>query len=258
MLHRTLVLLLILFVSIPLAMAQTFVSPTPVVIDLPTQGALPTDITISTPTPTWTPTAEAPVSLVLSAESANVRLDPDPSGELLGQLDAGVNYTVTGVYFSWYQFAFDQSPSGRGWVFGELVTINGDESLIPPIDPFSTPTAVVNLVPEGGTPDPNATVDVNVTAESDNLGESSRELEISSGNSSSSASGPLPTFTFPPDFVAARRTPTATGPIIPTATPDALEAAINTFAAGDMAPIVPVLLLAAGGALGLFVSFLRR
>lgn len=223
-------------------------SPTPVVIELPTQAALPTEVTISTVTPTPTATLENPVSLLLNAESANVRSLPDvEDGAIIGTLEPNVSYIVTGRYFSWYQFFFDGSPNGRAWVYSDLVTIDGNQAAIVDIDPFATPTAPAGIL--ATTPEANVTEDAG----------SPRSLDVETSDGGAGLpGGVLPTFTYPAEFSIDRRTPTPSGIILPTATPDTVGEILTTFAEGNVPPIVPITLLAIGGLLGLFVSFLRR
>lgn len=247
--HLSAYILILLFLGGLIGQAQAQgPSPTPVVIELPTQAALPTEITIATVTPTPTATSENPVSLLLNAESANVRILPDTEdGDIIGTLEPNANYTVTGRYFSWYQFFFDGSPNGRAWVYGDLVTIEGNQAAIPEIDPFATPTAPAGIL--ATTPEANVTED----------SASARSLDVeTTGGDSGGLLGVLPTYTYPAEFSIDRRTPTPSGIILPTPTPDTVGEILTTFAEGNVPPIVPITLLAIGGLLGLFVSFLRR
>lgn len=45
--------------------------------------------------------------------------------------EAGYLYIVIGQYYRWYEFQYDQSPSGTGWVFDELVNVTGNTERIP-------------------------------------------------------------------------------------------------------------------------------
>lgn len=248
LLKQSLLLLFVWIMGVHAGDVEAQASPTPVVIELPTQAALPTEVMISTVTPTPTATMENPVSLVLNAESANVRTLPDvEDGALIGTLEPQVEYIVTGRYFSWYQFFFEGSPNGRAWVYGDLVDILGNQVLIPEIDPFAAPTAPAGIL--GTTPDPNVTEDPS----------SSRavELDTTSGGGVNLPSI-LPTFTYPAEYAAVRRSPTPSGIVMPTPTPDTVTEILTVVAEGNLPPVVPITLLLIGGLLGLFVAFLRR
>lgn len=233
-------------------------TPTPIRVEIPTQKVLPTEIALDTPAPTWTPTAEGPVLLRLadSAESANMRLQPDPSGELLGQIEPNTTYVVTGRYFSWYQFVNDRSPTGRAWVFESLVTIIGDEADIPDADPFAAPTPDANIqnitatwVAFAATPGAFETA----TAES-------RVIIVPTfvNNEPDGSAGRLPTFTPPPELNSLSRPETGRIVVTATAVPDLVNDSVQAVLSGRIAPVIPISLLAGFGLLGLIVSILRR
>lgn len=256
---------------------QVPVSPTPVSISIPSPipfGAATQAGPAAAPTLTRTPTSVGPAMLQAITE-ANVRAEPDPESERLGTIRAGDLYPVIGRYFRWLQFQYDQSPSGTGWVFDELVEIVGDASVIrdlseeavPTTDPVlleQTATAeAITLVPGGAqTATANARV-ISIPAPplpglpsgADTTGITSPE---DTAEALSLPVGPtlLPTFTFPPNFVPA--TPTEPVAVAVAATPTiALDPALLP-SPGSMPPIVPILLLGAMGVLGLAISSFRR
>jgi len=233
-------------------------TPTPIRVEIPTQAILPTEIALDTPTPTWTPTAEGPVLLRLSdnVESANMRLQPDPSGELLGQIEPNTTYVVTGRYFSWYQFVNDRSPTGRAWVFESLVTIIGDVADIPDVDPFAEPTPDTNIQNITATWEAFAATPgafETATAESRVILVPTFGVNDSEGNT-----GRLPTFTPPPELNSISRLEPGRVIVTPTPVPDLVSDSVEAVLSGRIAPVVPISLLAGFGLLGLIVSISRR
>jgi hypothetical protein len=235
--------------------AQELVTSTPVRISIPT-GAAPEVEILSTPTITRTPTQSA-VMIEAKAEAGeiNVRAEADIESELLGTIRAGEFYPVLGRYFRWIQFQFDVSPSGRGWVFDELVNISGDASSIPDLsqaplpteDPFAaaaTQTQAAITTTPGGLLTVTAqsrVIDVPLNQENNSAAPNQDTAEL------------LPTFTFPPDIVA--QAPTA---VLATSTPTLTPDGLPLTGSDEVPPILPILLLAGGGLLGLLVSWLRR
>lgn len=257
---------------------QVPVSPTPVSISIPSpipfspeNQAGPT-----TATPTRTPTPIGPAMLQAITE-ANVRADADPESERLGTIRAGDLYPVIGRYFRWLQFQYDQSPTGTGWVFDELVEIAGDASVIrdlgaeavPTTDPAlleQTATAEAMMLVPGGeqTATANARV-ISIPAPPlpgmpDSAADAAGRVigPETTGDALSLPVGStlLPTFTYPPNIVAA--TPTEAPIIALAATPTVgLDTSLLSGSA-VMPPIVPILLLGAMGILGLAISMFRR
>jgi len=222
-------------------------SPSPIPLQFPTGTNTPGP---PTETPTRTPTSggRAVVEALSDDPPSNVRAGPDINETKLGEIHPGFQYVVVGKRFDWYQIEFPDSPTGRAWVYKHVVTLTGDEALIPEIaleeiptlDPTfiaiqetalfltATPGAIasltveVQLTPTGVfTPDPN------------------------SSGPTLAPGAPLPTYTSPPI--------TNTPIIIPKASP------ANTGNTGEgLPPIVPILALGALGLMGLLVSVLRR
>lgn len=239
--------------------AQVRVTATPVRAVIPQATVLPTDIALSTATPTRTPTPEGPVVLraINSDVPINVRAEPDPNSQLLGQLDPQQTYPVRGFFFSWYQFDFESSPTGRGWVFNSLVEIIGDEALLPEVNPFVEPTVDAAVVAATQTIDAavnNPDAALTLTADARNIAVPTR---IADTGSAEEGDGRLPTFTPPPDF-ARRPTQTGGAEAIPSPTPDLLTGAISTVSNTDIPPIVPIAVLGSLGILGLLISALNR
>jgi hypothetical protein len=216
--------------------------------------AVPTDSLLATPTPSWTPTAEGPAQLEAKAEAGevNVRAEPDTSAQRLGAIQAGEQYVVRGRYFSWYQFDYASSPTGTAWVYGELVTIIGNPSDIPDIDPYAIPTSpadaaatqtlAVALATPGG--DATATADARILV----IPTSTVDVSAALGQD-----GSLPTYTPPAEYVLrvveGQQAVEQEG---------ALLAAINNVTTQGVSPIAPIAGLAVVGILGLALSFLRR
>lgn len=228
-------------------------SATPVRVTIATSTPFSTAQQLATATFTWTPTPPAATQLEALPEAGevNVRSMPDPSSQRLGVIRAGEQYIVRGRYFSWYLFDFPGSPTGTGWVFGQLVRIIGDESTIPNNDPYAVPTSAADA-------EAQATL--------------AALLELPGGDATATAASRiivLPTSTV--DFTMAlpasgERPPTYTPPaefnlrIMPTAAPDEQDfvATITAVGVGGVAPIVPIAGLAAVGLIGFVVGLLRR
>lgn len=228
-------------------------SATPVRVTIATSTPISTAQQLATATFTWTPTPPAATQLEALPEAGevNVRALPDPSSQRLGTIRAGDQYIVRGRYFSWYLFDFPASPTGTGWVFGQLVRIIGDERSIPDNNPYTVPT-------------PSADAEAQATL--------SALLELPGGEATATAASRiivLPTSTV--DFTlampnAAEGRPTYTPPaefnprIPAAAAPDEpdLVAALTSVGVGGVAPIVPIAGLAAVGMIGLLVGLLRR
>ncbi len=232
--------------------AQELVTSTPVQINIPDSAAPAVQI-IATPTVTRTPTQSAVmIEAKASAGEVNVRAEADIESDQLGTIRAGEFYPILGRYFRWIQFQFDSSPNGRGWVFDELVNIIGDESSIvdlsvqalPTADPLveaETQTQIAITLTPGGL--------LTVTAESRIISVEGAEDQVNARQPD--ATVVLPTFTYPPDVVAAA--PTAVT-ITPTVNPENTPLTVST----KIPPIAPIALLGGMGLLGLIISSLRR
>jgi Bacterial SH3 domain len=244
------------------ASAQEAATATPIPISLVTltpNATMPLDA----PTATWTPTA-APLAVLEPLDSANVRSEPDVAAQQLGVIRVGEVYTVTGRYFEWYQFQYDGAPTGRAWVFGQLVTITGDPSTIPDLSEQLLPTTdplllsaeqtqqSVVLTPGGAETATAAARGVVATLQLPSVG----------GNSGSSAAPaatgsvgtPMPTFTYPPGVVRVTPVPVGGGALAEENAP--LELTQEDIA--NLPPIVPILAMGALGAVGLVVSRIAR
>ncbi len=257
--------------------AQEVITSTPARVVIPTQGAQEQFQAGVTATWTRTPTVPGPALLQAKEDAGdvNVRSDADINGERIGSIRFGDTYVVLGRRFRWYQFQFDTSPSGRGWVFDELVDIIGDESAIPNLDEEVLPTIdpaisaatetqnAVTLTPGGLLtetanarllPAPGAADSAPLPG---NLpGDTSQVLEGESGNSEAAAIIAMPTYTYPPAMVALAPTAVAANPeAMATENPNDL---LNIPLPDNVPPITPIVILAGLGLLGLFISSLRR
>jgi uncharacterized protein YraI len=235
------------------ANAQEAATSTPIQINLvtPTPAAI---ATLPGLTATWTATA-LPLAVLTAIDTANVRAQPDINGALLGQIRAGERFTVSGRYFEWYQFQYDRSPNGRAWVFGQLVTIEGDPNAIPEVtdEPAATSDPLVVgatqtlesiiLTPGGDLTATEAARGVVSTLVIPGVVNGGRATELPQGTA-------LPTFTFPPGLAQEVGTSIASAA---TATPEApLE--LTESALSTLPPIVPIVVLGALGVLGLIFS----
>jgi hypothetical protein len=218
----------------------------------PVQGA-------ATATATYTPTVPGRAVLEAKADAGdvNVRAEADIGSDRIGTIRAGDQYPVLGKYFRWYQFQFDLSPAGRGWVFDELVNIIGDPSTIPDLSVEALPTDDPVIVGATQTQLALTQTPGGILTATQN----SRQLILPGatavpGGADATAgdqnAAPLPTFTFPPDLIAA--TPIDLTVVTPTLSPG-----LNAISVSEgVPPIVPIVVLGGLGLLGLFISSLRR
>lgn len=256
-------MVIVLLIGAHRAGAQELITSTPVRIDVPT--ALPVlGDPLVTETPTRTPTVPGPAMLEAKADAGdvNVRADADLNAEILGTIRAGDFYPVLGKYYRWYQIQFDLSPSGRAFVFEELVNIIGDASAITDLVltplPTDDPTLIaITLTQEAITQTPGGIL----TATAEARGLALPAGAVAGGGLGGVAPQPgeligaptvLPTFTYPPDIIAIA--PTQGVPATPTANPDVSLPEISD----GVPPIVPIVLLGGMGLLGLAVSSITR
>lgn len=209
------------------------------------------------PTPTRTPTPEGGAFLE-AKEYANVRSEPSTDSAQLGTINAGESYNVLGRYASWIQFEYQSSPTGRGWVYGELVNLSGNTDSIPDIDPYAadqqlsgaavgaTSTQSILTLTPGGV----------LTAT-----EISRQGVLPGTGATPTPAGTreiLPTYTYPPGIVAVAPTSGAALTGQATDPADVSTTAVPTNTSDSLPPIAPILILGGIGLLGLAISALRR
>lgn len=243
--------------TIPTATAVQVSLPTPLPI-VPTNAQDNSINNVSSVTRTPTPEGSA---LLEALTEANVRSQPDPESDRLGTIRAGDTYTVIGRYYKWFEFQYDQSPSGTGWVFDELVNVTGNTDSIPDLT-LGTPTPDVNAQQASGTLVVLTQTPGGLLTATAGVGILPLPIESSAGgNTSQIAIGspsPLPTFTIPPNLGAA---PIVSSPVdgspIPNATASNLQN-IDVANPSRIPPILPILVLGGAGILGLIISSLRK
>lgn len=253
--------LIMFFVTLSISaqdrISQVLQSPTPIPVNLVTPTPFTFQQAVATVTPTFTPTPKGPVLLEAreSAGSVNVRTEPDPNAQRLGSISFGTQYPVLRQYYSWYELQYETSPSGRAWVYGELVDIVGDVSEIEIIDSLEAQATedpsisgatqtweAITLQPGGlQTATANARVLV-VPTVVENVLEIEAVLE----------SSPLPTFTYPAD--ASAIIPTQV--IVQQSSADDNNVSLDTIK--QIPPILPIMLLGGFGIIGLLLNSLRR
>jgi uncharacterized protein YraI/beta-lactamase class A len=122
--------------------------------------------------------AQTPAVTAEAVGSANLRATPGTDTPLVGQIVAGTRYPVLGrsEFFPWLLLGDPTSGRPIGWVFQDLVSVQGDVFSVPVstlvVDPAAAPTQPpAPLVPAGGTPlptltlpPPTATLNARVTA----------------------------------------------------------------------------------------------
>jgi len=236
-----------LFVLSMTAQAQDRPSPTPMFVILTTPTPF-VEQAVATVTPTFTPTPVGIVRLEVREESGsiNVRTEPGPEADRLGEISFGTLYPVYRQFYSWYEIEFELSPNRRGWIYGEFVDIIGDPNEIEFIEDFNwaTPQGPSGSSPtetsESGDGDASSTpvtrqIDAPIITESANV------------NETPSDQNPLPTFTYPPDTNSQSpvRSQVARNPNTDTST-------------NQRPPLLPILLLGGAGIVGILFDSLSR
>jgi hypothetical protein len=245
-------------------LAQGGPTSTPAPVDL-SGLAQPTQQFGPTITPTRTPTPQGPVQLE-ALDNANVRAAPDTTAEILGQIRPGEFYNVIRRYYSWIEFQYDQAPTRRGWVFGELVRFIGDESAIPVVDSLdatvegmpdidATSTALAITGTPGGL--------LTATAQARGDGAPVQGFGVSTPDPNNQQAGVpsemnspvLPTFTYPPGIIPLRPTE---DPFALQATPTLQPAPRIVDAVPAIPPVTPIVALVGLGLIGFLVSAIKR
>lgn len=239
--------------------AQVRISPTPGQAVIPTLTTLPTELALATasPTPTITPEAGIQIEVRSDVGDANVYQEPEPESPYLGTIKAGERFTVLGRYFRWIGFAYADAPSGRGWIFEDLVTIVGDAAAIPNVDPYSEPSATPDAAQAAFI---ETLAAVTLTPGADLTLLALQRIvtipAVGGTGTPTEEAGTLPTFT-PPAEMIPLNSGTSSG-AVSASDVGVLEEALSQVTSGNVPPIVPMVLLAVGGLLGLLVSSLRR
>jgi len=236
----------VLMFGSPVAAAPALqISPTPIPILLPTLTPVPPEEMTATPTRTPTPVGPALVEALQSG--TNVRAGPDINAERLGGIEPGQFYAVLGrgEGTRWIKIQYPDSPDGTAWVYEEVVRLTGDVDNIPYIDVFTEPTIDANPV--------IATQTIEAMMRTPGALQTATALAFAAGTVAGAALPPagtptiLPTFTYPPDVALLIQT-----------TPVAEMADSDPLQGSGLPPIIPVIVLASVGSLGLLVGVLRR
>jgi uncharacterized protein YraI/beta-lactamase class A len=128
---------------------------------LPENTQTPADIPTTTRAPSPTPTVEGPIATTLG--EANVRFGPDLQYPVIVKVAAGRSFRVLERHalYPWTRVALDESPTGSGWLYNDVIEISGDLSLVPMTNttrfnyPTLTPTpqtVIVNGAPWANAP----------------------------------------------------------------------------------------------------------
>lgn len=245
---RSTLLACLLLAAIVAADAQAQRRATPVTVRLAT--ATPADAQPFAPTVTKAPTATSLGPTFLQAPQTagniNVRAAPDLDSEVLGTIAYGALYPALRRYFQWYELRYEPSPNGKAWVYGELVEVSGDLSAIEIVEDFAEISAIpgvdAGLEAEQGGGTASAAGEPRVLI-----------IATEAGGSAVQAAGratPLPTYTYPadlPPFIsAAGQESTAESAI--SADPEARP---------GLPPLLPILVLAGFGLVGLLINMIR-
>ncbi len=117
-----------------------------------------------TATPSPTPTLQGPTATTTG--EANIRFGPDVSYPVIVKLEAGRTFRILERHaiVPWVRVALDESPTGNGWIYRDIVDIVGDLSLLPVTEaatfsyPTLTPTpqtVIAGGAPWTGAPQPS-------------------------------------------------------------------------------------------------------
>ncbi|MFN8377167.1 MAG: SH3 domain-containing protein [Anaerolineae bacterium] len=227
--------------GLQVASAQEGPTATPQPVNLSTVA--PQSVPGAGATPTRTPTPEGQI-YIEAREFANVRAQPDPDAAQLGQIRSGERFVALGRYFQWIQFQYPPSPTGIGWVFGDLVNVIGDSALIPELaDPAANAPNEAEIMAASTaaavTQTPGGVLTATAATRFEALGQATLEGPVI-----------LPTFTYPPGITfQTTSVPEAEATPAPAATDQT---------GGSVPPIVPILAVGGLGVLGLLISSLRR
>lgn len=135
-------------------------------ISLMPPPATPTPLPQPTPIPTAAPTTPDParqptatpilVSPLPANDFVNVRAQPSLTAAILGQIPKGQSVPVQGKSADgkWYRVNFPSAPDGLGWVFAEVVTLNGDAASLPVVEGGAGTAAPTQAAPAGSAPQP--------------------------------------------------------------------------------------------------------
>ncbi len=221
---------------------------TPVPISLPTA----TPINTIPPPASLTPTRNVPILIATATlqgitvtvrfPPGNVRQAPSLESEKIGTIEKDEFYQVISRSGKWLQILYNKNGQETGWVFEDIVVIQGNATIIPTNG--NAPTANVPTVQAGQT----GTAQINsIVATPGGFASATSARASATGPFARTATieptlgGPRPTFTYPPVFIEATLAPRNAG-LIQTGMP----------------PVVPIIALAALGLFGLLISSLRR
>ncbi len=127
-----------------------------------TTAAPPTAATGSPAPPSATPAGP----LAITQGAANIRFGPGIEYAPVVKAEAGESFRILEFHalFPWIHVAVPDSPTGSGWVYREIVDIEGDTSRIPvtsaqqfglPTLTPTPPTVIVGRAPWNGAPQPS-------------------------------------------------------------------------------------------------------
>ncbi len=228
-LRRVIILLfcpLILLGSVSPLAAQTRATAVPAILHSPTPLNAPAIAPTVTAAPSPTPAPAARLQALQSAGNVNVRPRPDIDSDVLGTITYGTEYAVLRQYFRWYELRYSLAPSGRAWVYGDLVEITGDATSIEVVEDLAELEVIDSAL---------AALEGEADERTIELSPQAIELDIAS---------PLPTFTPPP-----------LTPVFFSGQEDRPNSSDAPWT--NLPPLAPILVLAGLGFVGLLISLLR-
>lgn len=246
--------------------AQPRITNTPISVNIPTSaptstpeppGGAPPEVS---PSPTFTPTEPLPnVTMIsIAAPGAGLVRDFPEDGAVIGSLQSDLTYQVTGQYFSWIEFQFGNSPTGRAWTFIENVSLAGNLNEIPFIDPEARAVAQQS-------PEEIATATALVFFQTPGVAETATaqarilEAPTQESDASDTISEFPPTYTPPADIVALSVIDPEDTSLLPVTTNNTLvDSTLQSIAEGNIPPILPIATLGILGAFGMLIGLIRR
>ena len=138
----------------PTATASATSPPTPAPSMSAPFSPTPKTTTTSPASSPATPTPNGPLAVTLG--EANVRFGPDIRYPVIAKVPSGTALRVLELHarFPWVRVAFEESPTGSGWLYRDVVTLEGNLSEVPVTDalefayPTLTPTPQTVTVPQ--------------------------------------------------------------------------------------------------------------
>ena len=135
---------------------------------------------------------QTPAVTAEAVGQANLRAAPDVNSDIVGEITAGARYPVIGrsEFFPWLLLAEANSTTPKGWVFADLVTVQGNLNSVPfsalviteiTTTPSETPALVGMALPTATTSPAQPQITPTPTLNASVIGEVSGEVNVRYG-----------------------------------------------------------------------------